>query len=258
MPRKILIASLIVLIALLLSSCASVPAGSPESGYAIHGYVGKDSQTAASGTTVLLVNGSGGQALSTDTTDFFGKFDFSGLQPGHYQLKVNDIVMDVVLQSENVRKDIDLSNPAGSMNYADKGTEELTAQLTAAATGKAVATGPNDPALAKEIAGTWWAYSGSTETKIGLCPDGSYADFSESGYSGTMSDAGGNQTGAWGTASNSGGEGVWTIQGTSQSGTISVNYNSGQSATIKFEQCGEEGCLLFDGRKLCRTSSQCE
>jgi len=258
MPRLLLNSSLIVLTALFLNSCASVPAGSPETGYTIHGFVGKDSQTAASGTTVKLVDARSGQPISSDNTDFFGKFGFPGLQPGYYQLQVNDIVMDIDLQSENVRKDIDLSNPAGSMNYADKGTEELTAQLTAAATGKAVATGPNDPALAKEIAGTWWAYSGSTETKIGLCPDGSYADFSESSYSGTMSDGGGNQTGAWGTANNSGGEGVWTIQGTSQSGTISVNYNNGQSATIKFEQCGEEGCLLFDGRKLCRTSAQCE
>lgn len=258
MYRLISTFSTIVLATLLMSSCASVPAGSPETGFAIHGFVGKDSQTAASGTTVMLVNGSTGQALATEQTDYFGKFSFPGLQPGHYQLKVGEIVQDVVLKSENLRRDIDLSNPTGSMDYAAAGKKELSDQLTAAASGKAVASGPNDEDLAKQIAGTWWGYSGSTETKIGLCPDGSYADFQESGYSGTMSDGGGNQTGAWGSASQNAGQGVWTIQGTTESGVISVNYNGGKSATIEYKQCGEPGCLIFDGRKLCRSSAQCE
>ena len=240
--------------ALFLASCASVPPGNPEAGYHIYGFVGKDSQTAASGTTVLLVNGSNGQALATDQADLLGKFDFPGLPPGHYQLKIGEIVQDIVVGAENVRRDIDLSNPTGSMNYAAAGTK----QLTAAATGKAQPAGPNDEELARQIAGTWWGYEGSTETKIGLCPDGSYADFRESGYSGSMHDAGGNQTGAWGTAGQSGGQGVWTIQGTTDSGTISVRYSNGNSTTIEYRQCGESGCLLFDGRKLCRTSAQCE
>jgi len=184
MTRLLAAICMVGIASLLLTSCASVPAGSADTGYTVHGYVGKDSQTAASGATVLLLNGSTGQALATDQTDFFGKFDFPGLQPGHYQLKVGEIVQDIVVTTENVRRDIDLSDPQGSMNYAAAGTKELTDQLTAAATGKAVASGPNDTELASQIAGTWWGYSGSTETKIGLCPDGSYADFSESGYSG--------------------------------------------------------------------------
>jgi hypothetical protein len=243
---------------LFLASCASVPAGNPDTGYTIHGFVGKDSQTAAAGTSVLLIDGGSGQVMASDQTDFFGKFGFPGLQPGHYQLKVGEIVQDIVVAAENVRRDIDLSDPTGSMNYAAAGTKELTDQLTAAATGKPAPAGPNDAELASQIAGTWWGYSGSTETKIGLCPDGSYADFSESGYSGTMSDAGGNQTGAWGATNQSGGQGVWSIQGTTESGTISVRYSNGQTATIQYQQCGESGCLLFDGRKLCRTSASCE
>jgi hypothetical protein len=258
MLRIFLFLAALAMGALLLCSCASVPAGSPETGYAVHGFVGKNSQTAAPGETVLLLDGGTGTALATDQTDFFGKFSFAGLQPGHYQIKVGEIVQDVVVTAENVRRDIDLSSPTGSMNYADAGLKELEQQLTAAATGKAAASGPNDEALAGQIAGTWWGYSGSTETKIGLCPDGTYADFSESGYSGRMFDSGGNQTGAWGSASQSGGRGVWTIQGTTESGTISVNYDGGGSATIQYQQCGEPGCLLFDGRKLCRSSAQCE
>jgi hypothetical protein len=237
-----------------LTSCASVPTGNAESGYHIYGFVGENSQTAAPGTTVLLVDGSTGKAMATDQADLLGKFDFSGLPPGHYQLKVGEIVQDIVIGAENVRRDIDLSNPNGSMNYAAAATK----QLAAGATGTAQPAGPNDEELARQIAGTWWGYEGSTETKIGLCPDGSYTDFRESGYSGTMHDAGGTQTGAWGTASQSGGQGVWTIQGTTDSGTISVRYSNGNSATIAYRQCGESGCLLFDGRKLCRTSAQCE
>ncbi len=248
----------LVITAIFFSSCATVPAGSSETGYTIHGFVGQDSQTAAPGTTVLLLNGGTGEALATDTADFFGKFDFQGLQPGHYQLKIGEIVQDVVLKAENVRRDIDLSNPAGAMNYADVGMKELEEQVAAAAAGKAAPAGPNDAKLAAEMAGTWWGYSGSTETKIGLCPDGSFADFSESGYSGTMSDGGGNQTGAWGSANQSGGQGSWAIQGTNQSGTITVRYNNGNTKSIEYRLANDEGCFKFDGRLLCRTSGKCE
>ncbi len=258
MSRWISILTLMAASAILLTSCATVPAGSPESGYSIHGFVGKDSQTAASGATVLLVNGTNGQALATKNANFMGKFAFSGLMPGHYQLKVGEIVQDVVLADENVRRDIDLSNPTGAMNYAAAGMKELTDQMTSSASGKAAPAGPNDAELASQIAGTWWGYSGSTETKIGLCPGGGYADYSESGYSGTMHDAGGHQTGAWGSASQGGGQGSWVIQGTFESGTISVRYNDGGTRSMEYSQCGEEGCLMIDGRKLCRTSAQCE
>lgn len=244
--------------ALLLSSCATVPAGSAETGYAIHGFVGKDSQTPAGGATILLINGETGQALQTQDANFMGKYKFSGLEPGHYQLKVGGIVQDVVIGAENVRRDIDLSAPTGLMNYAEAGMKDLAGQLTAAATGGAAPAGPNDTKLAAEIAGTWWGYSGSTEVKIGLCPDGSYADYTESGYSGSMHDAGGNQTGAWGSASQSGGRGTWAIQGDYQSGTISVRYNDGRTAAMSYRQGSEKGCLVIDGRQLCRTSAQCE
>ncbi len=258
MSRLFFAIGAIAAISLLLASCATVPAGNSETGYTIHGYVGKDSQTAAAGTTVLLLNGGTGKALATDQADFLGKYDFQGLQPGHYQLKVGDIVQDVVVLEKNVRRDIDLSDPTGAMNYGDVGMKELEAQIAAAVSGKAAPAGPNDEKLANQIAGTWWGYSGSTEIKYGLCPDGTYTDFSESGYSGTMSDSGGNQTGAWGSASQSGGQGSWVIQGDTQSGTISVRYNDGSIRKIEYQLGNDEGCYMFDGRLLCRTSSKCE
>lgn len=124
---------------------------------------------------------------------------------------------------------------------------------------------PNAPAqggvdsneLARQIAGIWWGYAGSTERKIGLCPGGAYQDYSESSYSGGSSDSLGNQSMAWGAAGQSGGVGTWNIQGDYQQGLILVQYNNGSQITIRYQQCGETGCLLFNGNKLCR-AGRCE
>lgn len=118
--------------------------------------------------------------------------------------------------------------------------------------------GGDNAALKRDIAGTWWGYSGSTERKIGLCPDGSYVDFTESGYSGRTYDSGGYQTGAWGTASQSGNRGRWTIQGDTQSGVIHVVTRQGGQFRLNYRQTGERGCLYFNGNQLCRTSGHCE
>jgi len=258
MSRSFTSAVILVAVLSLLASCASVPPGNAVSGYTIHGFVAKDPQTPAPNATVLLLDGNTGQALATDDADFFGKFKFPGLQPGYYQLKVGEIVQDVVLTNENVRRDIDLSNPTGTMDYAAADRKKLAEQMAAAASGKAAPAGPNDTTLAQQMAGTWWGYSGSTETKYGLCPGGTFTDFSESSYSGTMSDGGGNQTGAWGNAGQDAGQGSWVIQGNSQSGTISVRYNDGSTRDIEYHVDGNSGCYSFNGRRLCRTSTQCE
>ena len=111
--------------------------------------------------------------------------------------------------------------------------------------------------LAGQIAGIWWGYEGSTERKIGLCPGGSYQDYSESSYSGSSSNSTGNQTMAWGAAGQSGGAGIWSIQGDYQQGQIFVQYNNGSQIMLRYQQCGETGCLLFNGNKLCR-AGRCE
>lgn len=112
--------------------------------------------------------------------------------------------------------------------------------------------------LQQQIAGVWWGYSGSTERKIGLCPDGSFRQYTESGYSGRMSDSGGYQTGAWGTANQSSGSGSWNIEGNTEAGTIYVRYQNGSTAAIRYRQVGARGCLDFDGNRLCRTSATCD
>lgn len=119
------------------------------------------------------------------------------------------------------------------------------------------AGGVDDSVLAAEISGIWWGYSGSTERKIGLCPQGKYVDYTESSYSGSSRDSLGNPSTAWGTAGQRSGSGTWTIQGNYQEGVISVRYANGRESRIQYRQFGERGCLLFNGTKLCRTG-RCE
>lgn len=118
--------------------------------------------------------------------------------------------------------------------------------------------GPNNATLQRQIAGIWWGYSGSTERKIGLCPDGTYRDYTESSYSGQSYNQYGDQTMAWGSASQSGGSGRWTITGTTQSGTIHVVYSDGNSRNISYRQINDPGCLSFDGNTLCRSQTGCQ
>jgi hypothetical protein len=111
----------------------------------------------------------------------------------------------------------------------------------------------DNPVLASEISGIWWGYSGTTERKIGLCPQGRYHDYTESSYSGSSRDSLGNPSTAWGAAGQRSGSGTWTIQGNYQEGVISVRYADGKETNIPYQQFGERGCLLFNGNKLCRT-----
>ncbi len=116
----------------------------------------------------------------------------------------------------------------------------------------------NDQTLADEIAGVWWGYSGSTERKIGLCPGGVYADFTESGYSGNSYNSMGDNTMSWGTANQNSGQGRWSIQGDGQSGVIYVRYNDGSTASLRYRQINDPGCLKFNGNTLCRQSTTCQ
>jgi hypothetical protein len=259
------------LVPLLLSvpvvSCVfGPPPGSPDTGYTITGFVGESAEVPAASETVVLLDGNTEKPITSDKTNFFGKYTFSNLSPGLYILQVRNIKWGVLLEKQSERLDIDLSAPDGTMNYAGhhmqkafakkSGAKDGDAKGGSAKGGGAPAAG-NDSELAKQIAGVWWGYSGSTERKIALCPDGSYQDYRESGYSGTSSDSLGNQTMAWGTASQGGGSGRWSIQGNTDQGTITVVYNDGRQTTIRYRQCGDRGCLLFDGNRLCRTSGSC-
>ncbi len=109
----------------------------------------------------------------------------------------------------------------------------------------------------EQIAGRWWGYAGSTERTLGLCADGTYYTSRESSYSGTSSDAGGNEVMAWGAASRGNGEGRWTISGSAQSGSIHVQNSDGGSGNITYQSINDPGCLSIDGNTMCRSSAEC-
>jgi len=133
----------------------------------------------------------------------------------------------------------------------------VLAESGAGGTANAAPPGPNDPELQRQIAGLWWGYAGSTERTLGLCPDGTYYTSRESSYSGTGSDAGGNQVMAWGAASQGNGQGRWTISGDGESGTIHVMNDGGGSGNINYRGINDPGCLSIDGNTMCRKSAAC-
>ena len=257
MSRRLAVA----LLGIVLLGITNYGEGFCKDGYTIKGFVGNSPTEAAPNTDIQLLDGKSGTILNSATTNFFGKYSFSGLKSGEYILKVGKMQKKVTVGGENVRMDIDLSARGGTMDYAKPFVKKLQKPAIPASTKSKIhqaAPTATNPSLAAQIAGVWWGYANSTERKIGLCPDGSYMDYTESGYSGRSFDSGGNETMAWGTASQRGGSGKWSIQGNDQQGTIYVTYNNGNQTTLSYRQCGEPGCLIINGNKLCRTGEPCK
>lgn len=229
----------------------------------IEGFVGHSSTQVAAGVSVKLTDAKTGKVMDIEEANFFGKYKFKDVAPGHYLLQVGDIKREVLIKKpeEKKRLDIDLSAKGGVMDYSKSGAEPASPSTPPAQggvpTGKATTPArPTDANLQQQISGTWWGYSGSTERRIRLCPDGSYGDYTEGGYSGRHYDSGGTQTGAWGTASESSGQGRWTIQGDTQRGVIHVQYNDGNTRQLNYQRTSD-GCLNINGNKLCRESAHC-
>lgn len=134
---------------------------------------------------------------------------------------------------------------------------DVVAESGVTGTASAAPAGPNNPELQRQMAGLWWGYAGSTERTLGLCADGTYFVSRESSYSGTSSDAGGNQVMAWGAASQGNGKGRWTISGSPQSGSIHVENSGGGSGNIAYKGINDPGCLSIDGNTMCKKSADC-
>ncbi len=244
--------------------CATmgVPAGSPETGWSIYGYVGRTANDVAVGERVALVDGKTGQEVTAANADMMGKYVFSYLQPGHYVLQVGKHKLDAQLGQENLRLDVDMSAADGRMNYLANAMKEAAKDAKKGGGGKGAIKGnPGDPALVQNFAGKYWGYSGGstlsgsggTERSYGFCPDGSYREYSESSYSGSSSDQYGNETMNWGAAGQGGSSGSWSMSGTMQKGTISLTYSDGSNYDMSYEAGNEAGCYYFDGNQMCRT-----
>lgn len=107
-----------------------------------------------------------------------------------------------------------------------------------------------DSSLMKWFAGSYYHYSGSTERRVVLCPNGTFRSDRESGYSGRFTE-GGVQTGAWGSASQASNKGKWAIRGDQRQGTISLVYSDGGRGEISYRSGGDRGCFYFNGTLFC-------
>lgn len=232
-----------------------VPPGSPETGYAIHGFIGRSHVEAAQMVLVTLLDGKSGGILDTATTDFMGRYVFSGLEPGPYAIGVGAIKKDLILGQQNVRLDLDLSAKDGLMDYtktamADMKKKKAKGKKTGGKAG-------GDAKLAQQFAGKYWGYSGvsggGTERNWAFCPDGSYFESSESSYSGSESNQYGEETMNWGSVGQNSGDGTWSVNGNSQSGTITIEHGNGKTYNVQYQAIDNQGCYKFDGTQLCRT-----
>jgi hypothetical protein len=235
-------------------------------GYKIEGFIGKSSQEAASGERVSLVNADTGKTINQVNSSFFGKYKFSQLPPGKYQVRAGKVTRDVVLKNRNVRLDIDLSAAGGKMDYSKDAMEQLMKALTqesqpsstgTAGMGGTAGTVTRDasdwpppyrrPAgrstwedssaekLLYKFAGRWDAATSNTLHNIYLKPDGTFEDAYEAGYSGQFVDQGGFQTGNWGAFGNEQDKGRWTIQGTLRQGTITLIHGNGKRTDYQYQ-----------------------
>jgi hypothetical protein len=241
---------LIAVFVMAVSGLADSASKKEEKTYKIHGFLGESSTVAAPNKTVTLFDADSNKALANSNSNFFGKYSFKKLPPGHYLVKVGEKVMEVYLIDKDVRLDIDLSAKDGTMNYA-KGA---AAQAAKPGEKKGEATPPGQPGgdadLAKQFSGKYYSYTGGSslsggggsESQIAFCPDGSYFESYESGYYGS---------GQWGQASQSRASGKWSIQGTIESGTITIAYANGKQQTVQYQTTGERGCYKFSGRLYC-------
>ncbi len=113
-----------------------------------------------------------------------------------------------------------------------------------------------DTALMQALAGKYYSFTGSTERKLALCPNGVFYDSSESSYSGNFSNQYGN-TGSWGAAGGDNGSGRWRAIGTKQSGTIIFTYKDGTEVEKQY-QAGRDAFYLggvkygYNGQANCR------
>ncbi|MBZ5516277.1 MAG: carboxypeptidase-like regulatory domain-containing protein [Acidobacteriia bacterium] len=213
-------------------------------GFKISGFVGTSSTTAASGVNVVLIDKATGRPVDSVSTGVFGRYSFKNLTPGTYVVKAEKVVREVTVVGKDIRMDIDLSAPGGTMDYMKGAVQQQQRQQQQ---GNAPAAGPSNPGLQRAMAGEYYSYTGSTERKLMLCPNGTFYDSRESSYSGSF----GTDQGGWGAASAGAGSGSYAIQGSEQSGTITFSYKGGKRSTARYQSTGERGCYRFDSTPFC-------
>lgn len=286
MLRKAALPVISLIIIFLATACVTIPSATDNSaeGYNIKGFIAKSTEEAASGEQVTLLDANTGKTIDQVSTNVLGKYSFSQLPPGKYQVRVGKITRDVLLRNKSVRLDIDLSAPGGKRDYIKDAMTKLSklfakdsqpsstgSTLSGGTTGTVTrdASGwpppyekptgrvsPDDSSpknLLYKFAGRWDSATSNTLHNIYLKPDGSFEDSYEAGYSGQFVDQGGFQTGNWGAAGNEQAGGRWTIQGTLRQGIITLVHRNGKRTDYRYQvHCRGSECYgseyFFNGK----------
>lgn len=241
--KKVLILSLTILFIITIST----PSFAKKKKLSIYGFIWQTNTTPGIGYQVALFDKRTNRLLKVDKSNFFGKYKFKDVTPGNYIVRVGKLSRDITVIDKSLNEHFHLSSNDGKVDFY------AAAQENSAKVDKMVAeaeVGPTDPQLMQWIAGEYYSYIGSTESKLMLCPGGVFYDSRESSYSGNFTDSGGNNTGSWGNASQNSGNGKWAINGTQQSGTITFSYKNGKKKKSNFKAIGDN-CFIIGGVKYC-------
>jgi hypothetical protein len=146
------------------------------------------------------------------------------------------------------------SDLASAADTIAKSIQHSKALEFAGAGGAGGAVAPADSSnqtLMRQMAGVYYSfssaglsYSGGTEKRITLCPNGTYSSGSESSYS-----AGAGTGGAWGTAGQQSGRGTWRVRGNVNKGILTTIDSSGKATEYRYERCGGD-CIYFGNNKF--------
>jgi len=145
----------------------------------------------------------------------------------------------------------DLSNAAEAIAKSMQYFKVQESASTGGTGGTAAPPGSSNQQLMRQMAGVYYSfssaglsYSGGTERRVTLCPNGTYYSGSESSYS-----AGAGTGGAWGAAGQQSGRGTWRVQGNINQGVLTTIDSSGKPTEYRYQRCGGD-CIYIGNTKF--------
>ncbi len=152
---------------------------------------------------------------------------------------------DLANAADNVARSMQYSRSSGSTGAGGTG-------------GGGFPSGAGDR-LMQQMSGVYYSfssaglsYSGGTETRVVLCPNGKYYSGSESSYS-----AGAGTSGAWGAAGQRGDQGTWRVQGNINEGILTTIAANGKATEYRYRRCGGDCIYIGNTKFAVSTPAKC-
>jgi len=145
----------------------------------------------------------------------------------------------------------DLANAADAIAKSIQYFKTQESARTGGTAGAVAPSGSSSQQLMRQMTGVYYSfssaglsYSGGTERRVVLCPNGTYYSGSESSYS-----AGAGTSGAWGAAGQRGDRGTWRVQGNVNEGILTTFDSSGKPTEYRYRRCGGD-CIYIGNTKF--------